>query len=162
MMPQSNSHYDPSVGRWLSKDPIRFAAGDSNLYGYTFNDPINLIDPSGLDVTFYIVPPYHSMIGVTNPASPSGMTYGEFYPRGNDIGLTGPVPGRVNITSSYPLPKIPYNTIQTTPAQDSQVLQNMKNLRNMANEGSFGYSVTEQGGSNCFGFSSQACGGACK
>lgn len=25
--------YDPEIGRWLSKDPIRFAAGDTNLYG---------------------------------------------------------------------------------------------------------------------------------
>lgn len=40
--------YDPEVGRWLSKDPILFKGGDVNLYGYTFNDPINFIDPSGL------------------------------------------------------------------------------------------------------------------
>lgn len=40
--------YDPLVGRWASKDPIRFAAGDSNLYGYVMQDPINLVDPSGL------------------------------------------------------------------------------------------------------------------
>lgn len=40
--------YDPEVGRWLSKDPILFGAGDTNLYGYTFNDPVNFIDPSGL------------------------------------------------------------------------------------------------------------------
>ena len=40
-------HYDPMTGRWLSKDPILFNGGQTNLYGYTFNDPINFIDPSG-------------------------------------------------------------------------------------------------------------------
>jgi RHS repeat-associated protein len=44
--------YDPEVGRWTSKDPILFAGGDTNLYGYTFNDPINFIDPSGLKFEF--------------------------------------------------------------------------------------------------------------
>lgn len=40
--------YDPEVGRWTAKDPILFAGGDTNLYGYVFNDPVNLIDPTGL------------------------------------------------------------------------------------------------------------------
>ena len=40
--------YDAEVGRWTAKDPIRFQAGDPSLYGYVFNDPINLADPSGL------------------------------------------------------------------------------------------------------------------
>jgi len=39
--------YDPQIGRWLSKDPIRFQAGDTNLYGYAFADPVNLIDING-------------------------------------------------------------------------------------------------------------------
>jgi len=41
--------YDPSVGRWTAKDPILFAGGDTNLYGYVLNDPINRLDPLGLD-----------------------------------------------------------------------------------------------------------------
>lgn len=39
--------YDPRVGRWTSKDPVRFAGRDTNLYGYVLNDPVNFVDPSG-------------------------------------------------------------------------------------------------------------------
>ena len=40
--------YDPSISRWTAKDPIDFEGGDTNLYGYVANDPVNLIDPFGL------------------------------------------------------------------------------------------------------------------
>jgi RHS repeat-associated protein len=39
--------YDGRIGRWLSKDPIRFDGGDANLYGYVVQDPVNSIDPNG-------------------------------------------------------------------------------------------------------------------
>ncbi|MBI4954787.1 MAG: hypothetical protein HY908_22385, partial [Myxococcales bacterium] len=39
--------YDPAVGRWTAKDPIRFDGGDANLYAYVGNDPIEGPDPSG-------------------------------------------------------------------------------------------------------------------
>lgn len=42
-----SSHYDPTIGRWTSKDPIGFGGGDANLFGYVMNDPVNFIDPSG-------------------------------------------------------------------------------------------------------------------
>jgi RHS repeat-associated protein len=41
--------YDPRTGRWTTKEPLGFAGGDTNFYAYVFNDPTNLIDPSGLD-----------------------------------------------------------------------------------------------------------------
>ncbi|MCB1604592.1 MAG: RHS repeat-associated core domain-containing protein [Xanthomonadales bacterium] len=40
--------YDANIGRWTSKDPIKFDAGDTNLFGYVINDPLNHHDPSGL------------------------------------------------------------------------------------------------------------------
>lgn len=39
--------YDPEVGRWTARDPILFWAGDTNLYGYVINDPVNWVDPDG-------------------------------------------------------------------------------------------------------------------
>jgi len=40
--------YDPSIGRWMAKDPIDFAGGDYNLYRYVGNSPVNVVDPYGL------------------------------------------------------------------------------------------------------------------
>ncbi|CAK8715292.1 RHS repeat-associated core domain-containing protein [Candidatus Electrothrix gigas] len=40
--------YDPAIGRWVAKDPILFAGGDVDLYGYVLGDPVNLVDPEGL------------------------------------------------------------------------------------------------------------------
>jgi RHS repeat-associated protein len=40
--------YDPDTGRWTAKDPIGFAGGDTDLYGYVQNNPMNYIDSNGL------------------------------------------------------------------------------------------------------------------
>ncbi|PAT39140.1 RHS repeat domain-containing protein [Vandammella animalimorsus] len=40
--------YDAETGRWRAKDPILFNGGDTNLYGYVLQDPVNLKDPNGL------------------------------------------------------------------------------------------------------------------
>src|SRR5947207_1094190 len=39
--------YDAETGRWTAKDPIAFAGGNANLYGYVLNDPINYRDSNG-------------------------------------------------------------------------------------------------------------------
>jgi RHS repeat-associated protein len=39
--------YDPVVGRWTSKDPIRFDGGQANLYSYASDDPVNRTDRTG-------------------------------------------------------------------------------------------------------------------
>ena len=41
--------YDSETGRWISADPLLFGNGQTNLYSYVMNDPVNYIDPTGLD-----------------------------------------------------------------------------------------------------------------
>ncbi|WP_197490104.1 RHS repeat domain-containing protein [Rheinheimera sp. SA_1] len=40
--------YDPETGRWTARDPIGFAGGDTNLYGYVLGDPVNFMDRGGM------------------------------------------------------------------------------------------------------------------
>jgi RHS repeat-associated protein len=40
-------YYDPVIGRFISEDPLGFAAGDVNFYAYVGNNPVNANDPSG-------------------------------------------------------------------------------------------------------------------
>ena len=53
-------YYDPVIGRFLSVDPITFMdsghTGSFNRYAYTFNDPINAIDPNGEHPVIAVVP----------------------------------------------------------------------------------------------------------
>lgn len=45
-------YYDPMEGRFISKDPKSFTAGDVNLYGYVQSNSINWNDPFGLEAEF--------------------------------------------------------------------------------------------------------------
>ena len=40
-------------GRFISSDPIGFGGGDANLYRYASSNPVQLIDPFGLDTITY-------------------------------------------------------------------------------------------------------------
>lgn len=42
-------YYSPTLQRFLSQDPLGFGSGDTNLYAYVRNSPLNLVDPLGLD-----------------------------------------------------------------------------------------------------------------
>ncbi len=43
--------YDPTIGRWLSRDPLG-EGSDATRYSYCWNDPINGVDPLGLDALY--------------------------------------------------------------------------------------------------------------
>lgn len=51
----SHAGYDPTIGRWLSRDPIA-EEGGLNLYRYVDNDPARRIDRLGLQAA--LVPGY--------------------------------------------------------------------------------------------------------
>jgi len=48
--------YDGGTGRWTAKDPIGFGGGDANLYGYVLADPVNGVDPWGLEIRQHLLP----------------------------------------------------------------------------------------------------------
>jgi RHS repeat-associated protein len=62
--------YDPKIGRFISEDPIGFAGGDVNLYGYVRNMPLWFRDPTGLqpgaDVMAY--PPFWQAVAAAGGA----------------------------------------------------------------------------------------------
>ncbi|WP_315851928.1 RHS repeat-associated core domain-containing protein [Thermogemmata fonticola] len=63
--------YSPTLGRWTSLDPLSYAAGDVNLYRSLGNDPINSLDPSGLEE---VVPYYDVTLALVPAASnPGGL-----------------------------------------------------------------------------------------
>ncbi len=41
-----NRYYSPSLGRWITRDPIGISGG-INLYGYVGSSPVGMMDPSG-------------------------------------------------------------------------------------------------------------------
>jgi RHS repeat-associated protein len=62
-----NRYYDPNTGTFLSPDPIGFAGGDPNLYRYVGNNPVNAVDPTGLQPPPIVVPPRIRPIGTAPP-----------------------------------------------------------------------------------------------
>jgi RHS repeat-associated protein len=69
--------YDAETGRWTAKDPFLFAGGDTNLYGYVANDPINLVDPlgaGGIDASQVSqIDPNNELMGVYSDTSPLSL-----------------------------------------------------------------------------------------
>lgn len=50
-------YYDAMEGRFISKDPIGFRSGTTNLYSYVGNNPIRYIDPWGENQSIWDVAP---------------------------------------------------------------------------------------------------------
>jgi len=48
----ASAHYDPTLGRWLNRDPIE-EGGGVNLYGFVGNDGVNYWDVLGMEMKQY-------------------------------------------------------------------------------------------------------------
>ena len=75
-----NRWYDPRTGRWESEDPTKFLGGDANQYRYCGNEPVNGVDPSGLN-RWVVMRNGHYYILVQDPDHPG--KYICFEPAGN-------------------------------------------------------------------------------
>ncbi len=71
-------YYDPSTGRFLSEDPIGFAARDTNLSRYVGNSPPNRVDPSGLDWLDSYASGFNRIFGSGWIETIGGWIYGAF------------------------------------------------------------------------------------
>ncbi len=74
--------YNPTLGRWISKDPIGFGGGVSNLYEYCVNDPVNFVDPKGLQNLKALIEKIRPLLKVTKNLSDARE---KEYNRGNDF-----------------------------------------------------------------------------
>jgi RHS repeat-associated protein len=61
--------YSPTLGKFISQDPISFAAGDANLYRYAGNSVTIAIDPTGLADESVVYDPFDPF----NPNHPSWL-----------------------------------------------------------------------------------------
>lgn len=133
--------YDPSIGRWISKDPVGICGG-LNLYEYCMGDPINERDVTGLDM-FYDSGSYgerqgsssfidgHSTLFVENHRNGGYVSF-DFGPRTggrNDMNINvfyGPSSTSIR---KWPLP-IPSSSVRiaTTESQDYMALEIMQIL----------------------------------
>jgi uncharacterized protein RhaS with RHS repeats len=81
--------YQPETGRYLTPDPIGFEGGDINLYVYTRNNPVNLIDPWGLDVNICYYSDAAMGFGHVGFGFPQEPNTSGFYPTSNPFDSPG-------------------------------------------------------------------------
>jgi hypothetical protein len=74
----ASAHYDPNIGRWLSRDPI-MEEGGVNLFGFIDNNSLNSTDYLGLDFIAAgsrpLAPPLGKLGGEDWPANHASLEY---------------------------------------------------------------------------------------
>ncbi len=66
--------YMPDRGRFTSKDPIGFAGGDTNLYSYVGQNPVNFVDPWGLIDEYFGLAIGNPSMSLQEPIGPTRIS----------------------------------------------------------------------------------------
>ncbi|MEQ1722668.1 MAG: RHS repeat-associated core domain-containing protein, partial [Pseudobdellovibrio sp.] len=115
--------YDPTIGRWTTKDPIGFAGGDTNLYAYVGGNPMSYNDPTGLKTTIREFTGNAGHIAISVGDGP----FQGFYPSNSDflsalysLGIIKNDSGRTDIGREI--------VINTTPEQEQKIAAYIQSL----------------------------------
>jgi len=68
--------YDAQVGRFVSEDPLGFAAGDMNTYRYVGNSPLDYTDPTGMSSFSGVLGAVGSALGSAVTSTATSMASG--------------------------------------------------------------------------------------
>ncbi len=71
-----NRYYSPTLGRWLTRDPIGYAGG-IKLYGYVNSSPVGAADPMGDKL---IIVAFEGLFGYGQAKTEGGKFYGGNHP----------------------------------------------------------------------------------
>lgn len=160
-------YYLPSTHRFISEDPLGFLGGNLNLYAYVMSNPVNFIDPFGLDS--FTVNQGHDYLVVDDPDHPGHFLAFDFYPDPNSDGLDrvfGAVPAIVREQSLTPQKVANFAFMDYGPrgliltwrnqssADDRRTIERARELKRLAEERQLKYNAFQarKDTLNCIGF----------
>ena len=129
-----NRDYDSSTGRYIESDPKGLAGGQWDTYAYVGNDPLDGIDPSGLNALVIaggqVTGSFNIFGHVANAVTGAGL-----YSYGNDTSIGSNVQSYIQSQSVLRNQVVTF--IPTTPQQDAEMMNFYSQFPGMNSVGKF-------------------------